>query len=124
MEPHHAVDQNVLGCLLSHCPRVSEKFYGTGQSWLFTYRFNSPFHHYHHIHHYHYHQGHHCHCLHSQDDDQLREGPLSVFPWAGTNSCFIRCSLQVINNDYEDDDDDDNAVVVVFDKDTKYFFSQ
>ena len=44
-------------------------------------------------------QHHHPH--HQQDkeanEDHSREGPLSVFPWAGTNSCFIRCSLQVIN---------------------------
>ena len=26
----------------------------------------------------------------------LREGPLCVFPWAGTNSCFISCSTKVI----------------------------
>ena len=27
---------------------------------------------------------------------ELREGPLCVFPWAGTNSCFISCSTKVI----------------------------
>ena len=32
----------------------------------------------------------HCH------DHRLREGPLCVFPWAGTNSCFISCSTKVI----------------------------
>jgi len=30
--------QNIFGGLLSHSPRVSENFFGTGQSWLFTYR--------------------------------------------------------------------------------------
>merc|ERR1711973_356231 len=52
--------ENIFGGLLSHSPRVSENFFGTGQSWLFTYR----------------------------------EGPLCVFPWAGTNSCFISCSTK------------------------------
>lgn len=27
-----------LGALLSHSPRVSKKFFGTGESWLFTYK--------------------------------------------------------------------------------------
>jgi len=30
--------ENIFGGLLSHSPRVSENFFGTGQSWLFTYR--------------------------------------------------------------------------------------
>ena len=52
----------------------------------------STFQHHHHHHHHPHHQQ-----DKEDDEDHSREGPLSVFPWAGTNSCFIRCSLQVIN---------------------------
>lgn len=27
-----------LGAFLSHCPAVSDNFYGTGESWLFSFR--------------------------------------------------------------------------------------